>query len=475
MLKNTVQLIVFFITTLYCLGQEPTQVGSIVNNTLDIVDIEINRYALINSNNYISLKIKNQGKNTISSLNITWSDGTTTQEAFVRTNIKPNEIKTVKHPAPIKFSSAIEKTITASVAKVNTSTNFVATTSSAAVKFNTVTRSGTKAVVIEEGTGTWCGWCPRGAVALDYMTKKYPKTFVGIAVHVRDPMLHKPYRESAGFRRYPTINIDRDIKQKAFESVEEVEDFYNERKDLKVPADLDAKITANGKELSVIAKAEFLTNLSSHQLRLGAIVVESGVTGTTKKYNQQNMYSGGDYGPMGGYEDKPNPVPAKDMVYDHVGRALLGTYSGQKGSIPSSVKTGDIAEYTFNYTVPEEYNIKNIHIVIVLIDKENGKIINAKDVPVKSILSTDDITFKTKFKVYPNPTLNDINIAFDALKGNYTLTITDMLGKVISNYKYTSISGTQNINIPIHHLSKGNYLITIATQKSSYSKMIIKE
>ena len=31
--------------------------------------------------------------------------------------------------------------------------------------------------VVEEGTGTWCGWCPRGIVAFRHMAEKYPETF----------------------------------------------------------------------------------------------------------------------------------------------------------------------------------------------------------------------------------------------------------------------------------------------------------
>ena len=31
-----------------------------------------------------------------------------------------------------------------------------------------------KMVVVEEATGTWCGWCPRGAVWMEYMQETYP-------------------------------------------------------------------------------------------------------------------------------------------------------------------------------------------------------------------------------------------------------------------------------------------------------------
>lgn len=43
-------------------------------------------------------------------------------------------------------------------------------------------------VVVEEGTGTWCGYCPRGIVAMEAMAEKYPDNFIGIAVHSGDEM-----------------------------------------------------------------------------------------------------------------------------------------------------------------------------------------------------------------------------------------------------------------------------------------------
>ena len=68
-----------------------------------------------------------------------------------------------------------------------------------------------------------------------------------------------------------------------------------------------------------------------------AVVVEDGVRGTGSGYNQVNAYSGGANGPMGNYHNLPNPVPAAQMVYDHVARAILGNWVGTEASLPTSV------------------------------------------------------------------------------------------------------------------------------------------
>jgi hypothetical protein len=68
-------------------------------------------------------------------------------------------------------------------------------------------------------------------------------------------------------------------------------------------------------------------------------------------WSQSNAYAGGGSGEMGGFEILPNPVPASQMVYDHVARTILPSFTGQSGSIPSSVSMGEVHSYTFSVTV----------------------------------------------------------------------------------------------------------------------------
>ena len=50
-----------------------------------------------------------------------------------------------------------------------------------------------RTVVYEEGTGTWCGWCPLGGFLLDELGRQHPDRFVGIAVHRNDEMATYTY------------------------------------------------------------------------------------------------------------------------------------------------------------------------------------------------------------------------------------------------------------------------------------------
>jgi hypothetical protein len=155
-----------------------------------------------------------------------------------------------------------------------------------------------------------------------------------------------------------------------------------------------------------------------------------------------------------------------------VGRALLGGYAGQTGSIPTTITDGQQASYTFNYTVPATSNVNNMHAVLVLIDQDNGEIVNANSV-VLSTLSTNTSEFtNTEIAVYPNPTTDVFNIK--GLKsGNYNVEIFDINGKLVKKSYNNNILNEENIIIDVNGVSTGNYILNISTKGASYSKNII--
>jgi len=67
--------------------------------------------------------------------------------------------------------------------------------------------------VIEEFTGTGCGWCPRGWAGMEYMKENYPDNFIGIAFHKynsTDPMYYANY-PYLGLTGAPGCIVDRKI------------------------------------------------------------------------------------------------------------------------------------------------------------------------------------------------------------------------------------------------------------------------
>ena len=68
-----------------------------------------------------------------------------------------------------------------------------------------------KLVIGEQATGTWCQWCPRGHVAMNFMDRDYYGYFQGIAVHNGDPMTNTDYDNGIApyIGGYPSALVDR--------------------------------------------------------------------------------------------------------------------------------------------------------------------------------------------------------------------------------------------------------------------------
>jgi hypothetical protein len=278
------------------------------------------------------------------------------------------------------------------------------------------------------------------------------------------------YDAAANFSGYPSSNVDRvllgqTVSQNAFNS------YYNARKDLIVPAGMSVAATGAGNTVSIVATATFRTPFAAANYRLGVIVIEDDVTGTTSAYNQANAYAGGANGAMGGYESLPNPVPAAQMVYDHVGRALLGGYDGQANSVPAVITDGQVVNYTFNYTIPATSTRANMHAVAVLIDQSNGEIVNA----IQGSLSGASLgeVETIGMEVYPNPATDVVNVKFVGNGGDYQIAITDLAGRQVASTSLVNASGAQSVALPIAEFSAGNYLVTIAKDGASYTQNLI--
>lgn len=456
----------------FVMNLDNVKVSEVFANDAKLETITLNRYSMINTNNTLSLRVKNDGSNPITGVKINWNDGADHIQT-VTTNIAPGSYAIVNHPTAVNSATATQKDITVTITEVNGGADSQPSNNGGTTKFNAVSAMAEKNVVAEEGTGTWCQFCPRGAVAMDYMYTNYPSRFIGIAVHNQDPMTVAAYDAGANFSGFPGSNIDRvlldqEVSQSAFEG------FYNARKDLIVPAAISGTTSSTGTSVSIIANADFKTQVLNPNYRLAVVIMEDSVTGTATGYRQVNAYAGGAYGPMGGYESLPNPVPANQMVYNHVGRALLGGYAGQTGSVPTTINDGTTASYTFTYTVPATSNRAKMKAVIMLIDQTNGEIVNAKAIPLPlAPLGVADNAADIKLNVYPNPATDILKLDFEAKNANYDVTIYDLQGREVKTQSFSNLSGAQSLELNVNSLTTGNYLISVSTEGNSFTQQVV--
>lgn len=445
------------------------RVETLQSDNVSLESINLTSYVVANQDNPLSVQVKNRGGNEITSVTINWNDGSDHTED-IPVNIAVGETVTVEHPTPLNYSDIGQYTIDVTITLVNGNADTEPSDNEGSATFNTISADGGKKVLVEEGTGTWCGWCPRGTVGMDYASENYPDSFIGIAVHNQDPMTVPEYNSGAGFSAFPGMNVDRTVMGDD-PSADIIENHILQRSGVPNPIKIEIAPVVSGHELSVEANATFYSNFSDANFRLAAILVEDDVTGTTSGYNQANYYSGGANGEMGGYENLPNPVPASDMVYNHVGRALLGGYNGQEDSVPADITDGQTVSYTFNYTIPDEFFSNNLHVVVLVIDNNTGQIVNANKADLGT-LGVTDLNLSGGFNMYPNPASDFVNLNMNQ-NGKYSIKIYDMAGKSVYTESKKEINADSVVKIPVSGLQKGIYLISIEGENQSYSKKLI--
>jgi len=351
------------------------------------------------------------------------------------------------------------------------------------VNLNPVAPTAGKIVVGEEGTGTWCGWCPRGAVFMDMMADKYDGFWAGIAVHNGDPMVDAVYDAGMATKvsGYPSALVDRGA---TIDPSQMETDFITRiTQPIKAVLTNGATFNSTTRELKVSVKYVFNGTVPT-SWKVACALTEDDVTGTGSGFNQANYYAGGSSGEMGGFETLPNPVPAAQMVYNHVARKIEPSFAGGSGLLPSGITAGTEHTVCFTFILPATWDETKMHIVGMLIEN-NGKINNASYssvsdavtaglFPCGSTAGISEITSEEAgFVLYPNPT-NDMAFIdlFELNNETIQLSITDLSGKVISERSY-ELNG--NVSLPINTttFAEGTYIVTLQRNGSIQQKKLI--
>jgi len=349
-----------------------------------------------------------------------------------------------------------------------------------------VTPAAGKVVVGEEGTGTWCQWCPRGAVFMDKFANDFGQYWAGIAVHNNDPMTVADYDAGIGalIGGYPSALVDR---------LPEVDpsgmapDFFT-RLQIAPAAQITAGATWNAttRVLNVSVTAVF-DQAASDSYKMLCVLTEDGVTGTTSDYNQSNAYAGGGNGVMGGYELLPSSVPAAQMVYDHVARAITPSFAGSNTCFPSTIAIGDSVTNNYSFTLPAGWDENEIIIIGMLADP-TGKIDNAAKADITTAVSNGyvnacnltigEITpqLDDVLRVYPNPASTQVTVEMN-VKGESSvqLRLIDMAGKEISARDYGTLNVASTVNIKTASLDAGVYLVELTVNGQKVTKRLVIE
>jgi thiol-disulfide isomerase/thioredoxin len=365
-----------------------------------------------------------------------------------------------------------------------------ASDNSAMINFEPVAVHPDKAVVVEEATGTWCPWCPRGTVYLDEMSKRFGDNFVGIAVHngQNDPMVLPAYDAAItsfpDFSGFPSVIFNRDRVLDPGDIV--APSVSSMMAAPEVIVELGAE--ENGSTMTSNVRVRLMEDNPSADYKVAVILTEddlSGENGNGEQWTQANNYSGGGNGAMGGFELFGTAFDSNLWPYAHVGRALIGGYngvealSGNYAAGESNIK--EMGDFNINST----WNKDNMHMIAV-VTNASGEIVNAKSMKYNDAIangllsigtSTTEVFDASLASVYPSPasvyTNVEINVGSAA---DVAIEVTNLNGQLVAKRNLGTVAGKQNVNFDVSEFAIGTYVFKviagdrISTQKVSVIK-----
>jgi len=362
------------------------------------------KVALVNGDVNYTMKLTNGGQNPIG--NITYEvvvGGKKVAEETVELDM-PLEglLKSTFVPVSFNAGSTLgEQEFELTVTKVNGQSNesSAKTTYGSVVVLEEVAK---KTPLIEEFTGTWCGWCTRGWVALEKLANDFKDDAILMAVHSDDPMAIDAYAYViedyvSGF---PSMFIDRSTSVDPYYGSLDIP--YGVKYDvaaaLEEPSPVGIEVKAewasdDKTKVDITSSATLYYDEEDPALGIGYAIVADEITGKGRSWAQANAYNGsGD-----DYADDPDLLKLCDMgdyimnmTYNHVVVAAYGIDYGLEGSIEGPMKakvpvkhnyTVDLTD-TFvgsSTTAAELVSDKTVKVVAILFSQETGEVLNAAE------------------------------------------------------------------------------------------------
>jgi len=449
------------------LGVDSIQIKPFIGIDLALTNIKVPGYFEKNTEINIKGSIKNTMATVVTSYKMSYqiSNGDTITDAFTNDTIASLEAIDFTVPTSFSMSEIGAYIVKVWISEINGGSDDDSTNNVLSANVQAVPFIPERNLVIEEAAGTWCGWCVRGIVYMDSIYKAYPESMIPIAVHNSDPMENAVYNEGilTLVPGYPSLVIDRKYAidpQDAFNNYNaSISDFGFAILGIQADVDENRMLTAD-------ITATFAAALKG-DFRFALVLTENNVhKDSAVGYDQANYYAGGGI-PMGGFENLTDPVPAANMYYDYVAREILGGFTGEANSLPDVIAAGSTHEYTFSYTIPEEYNVKEMKAIVLLIDNQSGQILNAKATDF-NFTGVSELS-ESRISVYPNPARNVIHIS-NIKSANIQLLNT--MGQVILEEN----AGSNPIQINTGNYEPGIYFIKVNDEeKVRVIKVIVEK
>ncbi|NQX80541.1 MAG: Omp28-related outer membrane protein [Flavobacteriaceae bacterium] len=220
----------------------------------------------------------------------------------------------------------------------------------------------TTKVMVEDYTGTWCGWCPRLAYALE-QTVELNGNIIPVALHNDNDMRYSDFdilASNFNITGYPSGRINRTIEWN--ESTSHPISLLKERK----KCGLAINSSISGQNIDVEIKVHYDITEEDEQ-KLVVYLLENGLVYPQSNYLNDDMSS--PYYNLGEY--------ISGFVHNHTARA---TFTDPLGDlIPSSdTETDDTYTVNLSINIPSSIeNVNSLEIVAFVVDA-NKSVVNVQ-------------------------------------------------------------------------------------------------
>ena len=367
----------------------------LAENNLRLADFNYEHVVNVNEEAYCGFRVYSRSSNVIENFTVELDNSvektetTITPETPIPAGYDNIYESYVAYKVPNIISTNIP--IKISITKVNGKPN-TSKENSSQFLINVAKAGGKKRVLVEELTGTGCGFCPAGMCAMDYYNRTEPETFVGVALHQfnsSDPMFISPDKYlNINFSGAPEMCFDRSM------NVHPLDDSYvlfSSASNKNPLADLEVKGVWNENETAVDITSDITSFTNGLDLNVAYVLTADGLNDIS--WSQANYYYGYDasnFVDLPYYDDfkefckggKYATESVSDLTFNDV--AIASTYVDNKSTVEgfSKANVGDKMQnkHTLNYDVPSSLKVvadkKKMNIVAILTTSD-GVFVNA--------------------------------------------------------------------------------------------------
>ncbi len=357
-----------------------------------------------------------------------------------------------------------------------------------------ISTNGRKYTLVEEATGTWCGWCPDGAQVIEQSIEpNFPRAIIA-SWHSADAMQlpGDPFGTGSGYiTAYPMGTINR----KTWSGI------VGQNRDLwegdvisdsgtvpKFDVTLACGYNSASRLLTVSVTGKALSTLTG-QWNLNAYIVEDSIpsTGANAQDSYLNSVLTCANGMPSWFTGLGSPItPSSSYAHMNVVNAVLatgGSIWGDSAFVDPAVNT--MVTKTYTYYVPISSNPARVK-VIGMVQKfapfttdraiENCILARVRWMGLPNPALGMETHSLQNVMVTPNPANGYINItATTANSGATKVVISNILGRIVFEQNYSVSGNDLNVQIPLAGMESGVYFIRLISNNEVTGREFVVE